>query len=76
MRDNPRFRMVVMICKELKIDDPIYWMNNTDPKVVDLWIADRILTSQEEGGKTNSNQSPENVLGGIINSITPQDGRR
>jgi hypothetical protein len=68
--------MVVTICKELRIDDPIYWMNNTDPKVIDLWIADRILTSQEEGGKTNSNQSPESVLGGIINSITPQDGRR
>lgn len=27
------------ICHELKIDDPIAWMNNVPPVLVDWWIA-------------------------------------
>ena len=72
MRENPRFRMVVLVCKALNIDDPIYWMNNTDPKVLDLWIADRILTAEEETGK-GKKRSPESVLGGIIHAVQPAE---
>lgn len=27
------------ICHELGIDDPITWMNNTKPLVVDWWVS-------------------------------------
>jgi hypothetical protein len=30
---------VFSICHELKIDDPIAWMNNVPPVLVDWWIA-------------------------------------
>jgi len=68
LRGNLRFRMAVKICKELGIDDPIHWMNNTDPRLLDLWIADFIVES-EDGAK---NRSPEAVLGGVIESNLPK----
>jgi len=36
---NARLQHVFSICKDLGIDDPIYWMNNTKPVVIDWWIA-------------------------------------
>ena len=36
---NSRLSWAVMVCEKLGIDDPVYWMNNTDSKVLDLWIA-------------------------------------
>ncbi len=68
LRGNYRFRMAVKICRELGIDDPIHWMNNTDPRLLDLWIADFIVEA-EDGTK---NRSPETVLGGVIESHLPK----
>ena len=42
LEENPRLEHVVEICAELCIDDPVCWMNATDPKTVDLWIARRL----------------------------------
>lgn len=39
LRSNNRLSIVFSICKELKIDDPIHWMNSVKPIVVDWWIA-------------------------------------
>ncbi len=36
---NARLQHVFSICKDLGIDDPIHWMNNTKPIVIDWWIA-------------------------------------
>ena len=36
---NTTLDWVVTICRELKIDDPIAWLDATDPRVVDLWIG-------------------------------------
>lgn len=36
---NQRLRWAVHVCEKLGIDDPVCWMNNTDPRVLDLWIA-------------------------------------
>ena len=45
---NPRLDSVFSICKELCIDDPIYWMNNTSNMVVDWWIAYFMLKNERE----------------------------
>jgi hypothetical protein len=45
---NPRLDAVFSICKELCIDDPIHWMNNTSPLVVDWWIAYLMLKNERE----------------------------
>ena len=39
LRSNDRLSIVFSICKELKIDDPIHWMNSVRPIVIDWWIA-------------------------------------
>ena len=39
LRSNSRLSIVFSICKELKIDDPIHWMNSVKPIVIDWWIA-------------------------------------
>lgn len=36
---NPRLEWACLVCETLGIDDVVCWMNNTDPKVLDLWIA-------------------------------------
>jgi hypothetical protein len=35
------------LCKELKIDDPITWMNSVAPELVDLWLALYIVDDPE-----------------------------
>ena len=65
MEDNPRFHYAVKICKSLGIDDPIYWMNNTDPRLLDLWIADYIFDAEGTGG----HRKPESVLGELLNKV-------
>ena len=37
---------VVSLCEKLHIDDPVTWMQATDPAVVDLWIAKFIMDEQ------------------------------
>ena len=39
------------ICKQLGIDDPVAWMNATDPKVLDLWIAEMIFEAEDQNLK-------------------------
>ena len=36
---NHRLRWCFSVCKNLGIDDPVTWMNNTSPAVLDAWIA-------------------------------------
>lgn len=36
------------ICQELCIDDPIYWMNNTSPLVIDWWVSYLCVKSDRE----------------------------
>ena len=35
----------------LGIDDPIHWMNNTEPKVLDLWIAWLVFSAEDDKQK-------------------------
>ncbi len=70
MRDNPRFHFCVKICKALGIDDPIYWMNNTDPRLLDLWIADYIFEAEGE----TAGRRPEAVLNALLSKVRGNDG--
>ena len=45
---NGRLSSVFSICQDLNIDDPIHWMNNTKPIVVDWWIAYRSFMAEQE----------------------------
>lgn len=35
----------------LGIDDPICWMNNTQPQVLDLWVAHLLIKSEQQDKK-------------------------
>tara|TARA_Y100000361_G_C11001806_1_gene259690 strand:+ start:340 stop:618 length:279 start_codon:yes stop_codon:yes gene_type:complete len=45
---NPRLESVFSICQDLGIDDPIHWMNNTSPRVIDWWIAYHAVKTERE----------------------------
>jgi len=45
---NVRLQHAFSICKELGVDDPIHWINNTRPIVLDWWIAYNSLLADQE----------------------------
>lgn len=75
---NQRLGWVFSICHDLGIDNPIKWMNETPPVVVDWWIAYRCFKSEAEaaayekiknGGKrTFDANSPD--LGDYLNKVS------
>ena len=48
LESNYRLFWVFSICEELGIDDPVTWMNATSPRVVDWWIAYKVVKSERE----------------------------
>jgi hypothetical protein len=69
IESNPRLDSVFSICEKLKIDDPIHWMNNTRPIVIDWWIAYLTLNAEREqaayeksGGKNGKELDPSSAL--------------
>lgn len=55
---NHRLSSVYRICEMLHIDDPVFWMNNTSPAVVDGWVAYLIFKSEVENGDVGNKMSP------------------
>ena len=53
------------ICHALKIDDPVYWMNNVPPQIVDLWIAHYIVKNSD----TKTMRDPVSVFDEIFEGI-------
>lgn len=39
------------ICEKLNIDDPVLWMDNIDPRVLDRWIAYMVVKNDKRQGK-------------------------
>ena len=71
---NPRLESVFVICDNLNIDDPIHWMNNTSPVVIDWWIAFMSVKADREAAlydKTDGNRemSPEDA-GNYLSNLT------
>lgn len=60
---NPRLETVFSICKELGIDDPICWMNNTSPLVIDWWIAFESLRAEREAAIYKNSGSGQEMSG-------------
>jgi len=48
LASNHRLYWVFSICHELKIDDPIAWMNSVPPVLVDWWISFFVRKQQIE----------------------------
>ena len=68
---NPRLDTVFTICKDLGVDDPIHWMNNVSPMVIDWWIAHYTLKVRRESEAYKDNQSfdpdeASNILKGKV----------
>ena len=66
-RRNHRLRWVFRICHKLGIDDPIYWMEMVDPKVVDLWIAYLIVEDEDKSSRGKSAEDMQEELMGAFN---------
>ena len=45
---NFRLEAAFAVCLELGIDDPIHWMNNTSPVLLDWWVAFKSLKYERE----------------------------
>ena len=56
LEDNSRLDFVFSLCEDLKIDDPVAWMNSTKPVVVDWWIAYRILKNERQNAAEDSSE--------------------
>lgn len=56
---NGRLEAAFSICQDLCIDDPIHWMNNTSPILLDWWIAYKSLKYDREleAMETSSNRT-------------------
>lgn len=59
IESNPRLDAVFHICKQLGIDDPIYWFNSTSPIVVDWWIAYLSLEAKRDQDASKSSKGRE-----------------
>jgi hypothetical protein len=59
-KSNHRLSWAFKVCKDLGIDDPVYWMNNTDASVLDAWIAYSQYENELESGA--GEESPEKAL--------------
>jgi len=57
LEENYRLFWAFSVCQELGIDDPIAWMNATSPRVLDWWIAFKIVKSEREAKALESAQS-------------------
>ena len=69
-------RHVFSICKELGIDDPVFWMNNTRPIVIDWWIAYHSHVAEEEkklyeDSGSNKEMDPADA-GAYLSNLTGQ----
>ena len=64
---NYRLEWVFRICKNLGIDDPCYWLDNTSSAVVDQWIAYEVFCESKES-KSKAASTPEEALG-ILNTM-------
>ncbi len=64
---NNRLSWVFKICKNLGIDDPVHWMNNVDPSIVDSWIAFSQYENELEAGAYSKEDSPEAALDKLRN---------
>lgn len=53
---NHRLQWVFKICSDLSIDDPVTWMNNVDPAVVDGWIAYHLAVQKMEESATSGDK--------------------
>lgn len=66
---NHRLTSVFRICEELKIDDPVAWMNCTDSAVVDSWIAYFSYKNDLEEGTLKGNKMSPDEAGAYLNGI-------
>jgi len=57
----PRFRFACEVCERLGISDPVSWINNTPPKVLDLWIALEAVRAKEKSNESEM-MTPEEAL--------------
>jgi hypothetical protein len=57
LEKNYRLYWAFSICEELGVDDPIAWMNGTSPRVLDWWIAYRVVKSDREAKAAESARS-------------------
>lgn len=60
LQSNHRLAWAFKICKDLGIDDPVYWMDNTDASILDSWIAYSQFENELESGAGEN--SPEQAL--------------
>ena len=71
---NARLFNVFSICHELGIDDPIHWMNNTSPLVVDWWVSYLCVKSDRERAAYDDSSSGKVMdpaeAGEYLSSIT------
>ena len=51
-----------MLCKELKIDDPIAWFNSVPESVLDGWAAFYSLEADEMSGKASKMMDPLDAM--------------
>ena len=77
---NARLESVFSICKDLTIDDPIHWMNNTSPIVIDWWVAYYTLKAEREAEVYKSSgkgkeMSPEDASEYLFNATKESHGR-
>ena len=66
-RRNHRLRWVFRICHKLGIDDPTYWMEMVDPKVIDLWIAHLIVEDEDKSNRGKSAEDMQEEIMGAFN---------
>jgi hypothetical protein len=57
MKHNGKFWWAVYICRDLKIDDPIHWMNEAGDRL-DLWIAWHLNLADEQEKQTGRKVDP------------------
>ncbi len=60
LKSNHRLAWAFKICKDLGIDDPVYWMDNTDASILDSWIAYSQFENELESGA--GEETPEKAL--------------
>jgi len=66
---NHRLSSAYHVCEKLGIDDPVCWLNNTKPEVLDGWVAWFSHMADVREGKVKTQMSPndaENYLSGMV----------
>lgn len=59
-----------MLCKELGIDDPAFWMDTVSAKVIDQWLAWHIVDSERMSKRPGQNMvDPQTALNQLQNRM-------